>query len=816
MRAALTHMPTREPHSSLVPLPAPLPPEARSDVPSGALGEPGVLEVDAGLDWRRVLGAVTRFRWLILAVTALAAGLGVVATRVVKPQYVAQATIWIDESERRTAADRGPIRATQLLDPEAWVDLLRSYEVLDRVVREQRLYLMVRPALDSTVLTGFTVADEYRAGKYRLTTDSSGRRYTLTTADGVELDRGVVGDSVGRRLGFLWAPTPEALGPGRAVQFAVAAVRDGARLLSDELDVHTDPEGNLLRLELRGPSPMRITAIVNAVTQRYVAVAADLKRQKVSELTKILDQQLESARENLRQAEVALERFGVRTITLPSGRAGAPAPGAAAGGGDAAPSDPAVASFFDLQLEHDQVHRDRAALEQAVARPDSGVSASVLEAIPAVKQSPDLVAAVKELGTKRAELRALRYHYTDEYPDVQRLSADIAVLERRTIPALARNLASELGAREDELGRRVDAGSHTLRQIPPRTMEEARLRRAATLAETVYTTLQQRYAEARLAEASATPDVRILDSALVPQRPVKNTAPRIILLACVAGFGLAVVGAVLLDRVDPRVRYPDQVSREMGLPILGAIPHLRKGDLGGRGGGPPSESVAEVVEALRGVCLNVMHAYGAGPMVLTLTSPGPGDGKSFLAANLARTFAEGGQRTLLVDADIRRGVLHRRLGGVRRPGLSDFLRGEADIDGIVQTTAHPALALVGCGTRVHHAPELLGSPAMGEVLARLRSAYGVVVVDTPPLAAGVDPLILATLTGNLVMVLRTGYSDREMATAKLEVVHRLPVRLLGAVLNDVPDGAAYRYYSYYLPGYEAADEDVRGEPLVIS
>jgi len=104
---------------------------------------------------------------------------------------------------------------------------------------------------------------------------------------------------------------------------------------------------------------------------------------------------------------------------------------------------------------------------------------------------------------------------------------------------------------------------------------------------------------------------------------------------------------------------------------------------------------------------------------------------------------------------------------------------------------------------------------MGEVLARLRSAYGVVVVDTPPLAAGVDPLILATLTGNLLMVLRTGYSDREMAAAKLEVVHRLPVRLLGAILNDVPDGAAFRYYSYYLPGYEAADEDVRGEPLVI-
>src|SRR6266853_177068 len=113
MAATVTHMPIREPHSSLIPLPVPMPPEVRPPTPSVALGEPGALEVDAGLDWRRVLGAVNRFRWLILAATAVATGLGVVATRLVKPQYVAQATIWIDESERRAAADRGPIRGTQ-------------------------------------------------------------------------------------------------------------------------------------------------------------------------------------------------------------------------------------------------------------------------------------------------------------------------------------------------------------------------------------------------------------------------------------------------------------------------------------------------------------------------------------------------------------------------------------------------------------------------------------------------------------------------------------------------------------------------------
>ena len=270
-------------------------------------------------------------------------------------------------------------------------------------------------------------------------------------------------------------------------------------------------------------------------------------------------------------------------------------------------------------------------------------------------------------------------------------------------------------------------------------------------------------------------------------------------MGLLAGLGLGVVGAVVLDRVDPRVRYPEQVSRDLGLPILGAVPHLRTKD-----------DPAEVVEALRGVCLNLVHAHGAaGPLLVTLTSPGPGDGKSFLAANLALTFADGGHRTLLMDGDIRRGVLHRRFNVNRQPGLVDYLRGDVGREPIVQATPYPGLSLIGCGTRTQRAPEVLGSPAMGDLVAALRPDYDVIVVDSPPLAAGVDPFILGTVTGTLLLVLRTGHSHRDVAGAKLEVLERLPVRMLGAVLNDVPRGAAYgyyAYYSYYLPGYEALDE----------
>src|SRR5213078_1526335 len=159
--------------------------------------------------------------------------------------------------------------------------------------------------------------------------------------------------------------------------------------------------------------------------------------------------------------------------------------------------------------------------------------------------------------------------------------------------------------------------------------------------------------------------------------------------------------------------YPDQVSREMGLTILGAVPHLRTLPHGRHGRGRVPEDVNQVVEALRAVCLNLVYAHGGrAPLLVTITSPGPGDGKSFLAANLAHTFAEGGHRTLLVDGDIRRGVLHRRLSARRRPGLTDYLRGEVPLEAILQPTGCHTLTLIGCGTRAHNAPELLGSQAM--------------------------------------------------------------------------------------------------------
>src|SRR2546426_7283697 len=290
---------------------------------------PGIAELDSpdaegGVDWRRISSALLRFKWLIAGFTLVGTVAGVGATRFLKPEYSAQAKIWIDVEGRR-GPDRGPtpIRPSQLLDAESWVDLLKSYVVLDQVVRDERLFVDPSSPADAQAVEGLRVADQYRPGAYRFTVDRSGQGYTLAPAAGIELERGTLVDSLETRYGLQWAPDAGTVAPGRTVEFTLTTLRDAATGLGEALDTRMDLDGNFLRVELRGVYPTRITAIVNAVAQRYVQVYADLKRQKVMELTKILGEQVQHSQENLRNAEAALQRFREETITLPSDRAAA-------------------------------------------------------------------------------------------------------------------------------------------------------------------------------------------------------------------------------------------------------------------------------------------------------------------------------------------------------------------------------------------------------------------------------------------------------------------------------------------------------------
>src|SRR5881396_2113578 len=163
---------------------------------------PAIPEEESGPDWRRIWSALLRFKWVVLLMVALGLGAAFAATRVLRPIYRAQANVWVDVPDRRGTGGsetRGPIRQGALLDADAWVELLRSYIVLDQVVRDMHLYIGVKRPGDWPSFDGFGVTDTFRPGDYRLTVGADGRGYSLASAEGVDLERGTVGDSIDRK-----------------------------------------------------------------------------------------------------------------------------------------------------------------------------------------------------------------------------------------------------------------------------------------------------------------------------------------------------------------------------------------------------------------------------------------------------------------------------------------------------------------------------------------------------------------------------------------------------------------------------------------
>lgn len=207
---------------------------------------------------------------------------------------------------------------------------------------------------------------------------------------------------------------------------------------------------------------------------------------------------------------------------------------------------------------------------------------------------------------------------------------------------------------------------------------------------------------------------------------------------------------------------------------------------------------APVAEACRSLRTNLRFVLNGKPSVaVMITSPGAGEGKSVTAANLAITFAQAGSRVALVDADLRRPILHHVFDLDGRRGLSHFLAGGTEIDQVLVETDLTHLTVVGSGQVPPNPSELLASPRMTEFLSALAARFQVVIVDAPPVLAVTDASIVAPKTDGAVLVLRAGKTRTDMARAAVEQLSRTGARMLGAVVNDASRRDGFSYYNGY-------------------
>jgi capsular exopolysaccharide synthesis family protein len=317
--------------------------------------------------------------------------------------------------------------------------------------------------------------------------------------------------------------------------------------------------------------------------------------------------------------------------------------------------------------------------------------------------------------------------------------------------------------------------------------------------------LDKQIRDLRITEQVGSMTVKVIDAARPTPTPVWPKWNQSLAVGGVAGLVLGIAGAFLLAGVDSTLRSADDAVEELGLPVLGAIPHIRGGGKSGAGLKPsdraravhlaPATPAAEAYRTIRTALYFGVNSpaprrtTGGGPRRVLITSPLPGDGKSTFASNLAIAMAQSGRRVVLVDADLRRPT--QAGNHDMRPTsatLADVFAGRVHLSKLVRPTTVDKLFLLACGASPGPA-ELLTSPLFGKMLDSLNRACDVVVIDSPPVLPVADARILAVGCDATILVLRSGKSSRRTARQARDSLLSVGACLVGTVVNDVARAA---------------------------
>lgn len=293
----------------------------------------------------------------------------------------------------------------------------------------------------------------------------------------------------------------------------------------------------------------------------------------------------------------------------------------------------------------------------------------------------------------------------------------------------------------------------------------------------------------------------ILAPAQVPASPISPDISRNVLLAALAGAALAVAIGYLWDYLDDTLKSGEDVERELNLSALGAITRisrLQKPDDGLITAKHPRSPISEAYRVLR---TNLRFSGIENPSgALLVTSPGPGEGKTTTAANLAVTLAQAGKRVVLVDTDLRRPSVHKIFGMPNSLGLTSlFLDDAPRLNVVLQPTEIPGLRVLPSGPIPPNPAEMLDSKLMSEILKALRAESDMVVLDSPPALAVADASIIGSRCSGAILVVDSGKTRTEMARHAVQVLTRTNIKVVGLVLNKMGARRAsdYGYYYYY-------------------
>ena len=760
---------------------------------------------------------------IILASTVLFGGATAYYVWTVRPVYEAAATVHVDTSRPVTQEFAFIAEVLRVGDVDTEMALLGARSLAETAVDSLTLQVVFekpsnlgREDVFSEVSAGAaTTAERY---DFRREGEDPGAPYAISDSEGREIGRIAQGEALvfnGARIVLAAGELPEEF------RIRTLGFREAVETLVQDLAVvRPNREASVMSVSYRGTDRALVAKVPNLVASLYLERRNQAKRLEADSTVAFLKRQIREHGDSLQNAEAARLQFqqGAQVVDL------------------AAEGAAQVRLRADAQAEKRRLEAELASLTSAldtieargaVAGRDAGERSPYRElaAFATFLENQAVTELLSELNRIETERTAQLELRTPAHPEVVSMDAQVRQLEDE-LYQLAVNYRGNLRAQVESADEQLAQFGVQLERIPANTVQLSRLERQVGNLSEIYKTLQSRLQQARVAQGVRAGDVRIVDPAIEPTRPIRPRKARGLALALFFGFVAGTGLAAARDHMDERIHSRQELARLAGAPVLAVIPRITDVKSNGRIVGATRKARdrplvvgdaalrgSPVSEAYRAFRTNITFLNVDRPLQMVLvTSPGPAEGKSMCTGNLALTLVQQDADVLLVDADLRRGVIHQMFGGPAEPGLTNVLKGDLELEDAVRTVEVPGgktLQYLPTGTLPPNPSELLGSGQMASLVEALRGRNKVVLFDSPPLNLVTDAAVLGTLADGVILVARAGITLQGALGFARGQLGAVGAPLAGVVLNDVDASGRGRYYGddygNYQRYYKTAD-----------
>ena len=588
----------------------------------------------------------------------------------------------------------------------------------------------------------------------------------------------------------------------------VLAQLAGAAIQDTRLRVNVLPKTTIFVLQATGSDPRYTQLFLQACLDEYINLKREMRDQTSETTLAGLTEEVTRLRKELAQADEALAQFqGTNSVVLLQEQGNSAAAYLAA-------LNQRLAS---LRSEYELVKT--LTLDQNLERQQPAGNL-LLAADPSNKSGQtaadtDYLRAKQQLLMLKAEMEDQAQYLKPRHPKMIVMTEEIARREK-LLEIYRQQGAEQLESRKSSLALQIENVEKDVKEWDAKTLDINRITAEYQKYKSNAQRIQQVYD--RMLATMQTLDVNkeiSPESVTVMEKaskalPDKPSLGRNLLLGAIAGLALSLVILLLLDRLDDRMVSFTELQESFDEPVVGQIPRerpeKRRGQLELI---KPDDARFGLVEAYRNLRSSILYMAETGkrPKVIAVTSSVPSEGKSFTAANLAICMANAGSRVLLIDADLRKGVLHDRFDlPTATPGLSEALSGVISWEEVVRPTAITNLSLLPRGTATQNSSELFVNESTLQVLRESAENYDCVLLDNAPVMAADDVTSLAPNVDGVLFVIRAEHTSARVAQASLDMLYQRKANILGIVFNAVRTSSAdYHYYKYkdYYHAYPA-------------